>query len=281
MHVGLVTDAVKEVLSVPRTQTEPMPPILAGDQRLHEITSVCRLEDGKRLVSIIATERLLHVPQIAQALDATQRAMDEAARSAMARAPTEETETMQTGNMPADNTPADEQDNDDDIQAVIFRLGAEEFGVPIISVQEIVRVPPTLTRVPKTPHFVEGVINLRGTVLPVIDQRARLGLPALERCDGQRIMVYLVGGMRTGFIVDSVAEVLRIPRSDIAPAPVLSGAQSQLITRIANLQRAKRLVMLIDPQRLLDVGEVQAVQEMGSAGGKPQPIEPAPLPLAA
>jgi len=281
MHVGLVTDAVKEVLSVPRTQTEPMPPILAGDQRLHEITSVCRLEDGKRLVSIIATERLLHVPQIAQALDATQRAMDEAARGAAARAPTEETETMQSGNMQTDSTPNDEHDSDDDIQAVIFRLGAEEFGVPIISVQEIVRVPPTLTRVPKTPHFVEGVINLRGTVLPVIDQRARLGLPALERCDGQRIMVYLVGGMRTGFIVDSVAEVLRIPRADIAPAPVLSGAQSQLITRIANLQRAKRLVMLIDPQRLLDVGEVQAVQEMGSAGGKPQPIEPAPLPLAA
>ena len=67
----------------------------------------------------------------------------------------------------------------DDLQLVIFRLGAEEFGVPIMAVQEIVRVPEQLTKVPRTPAFVEGVINLRGAVLPVIDQRSRLGLPAL------------------------------------------------------------------------------------------------------
>jgi len=151
---------------------------------------------------------------------------------------------------------------DDDMQVVIFRLGAEEFGVPIMSVQEIVRVPETLTRVPRTPAFVEGVINLRGTVLPVIDQRGRLGLPLIERNDSQRIMVYLLGGMRTGFIVDSVAEVLRIPRNLIVPAPMLSDEQSHLISRVANLQGDKRLVMLIDPAHLLQGREIQAVEQI-------------------
>ena len=92
---------------------------------------------------------------------------------------------------------------DDDTQVVIFRLGAEEFGVPIMSVQEIVRVPEVLTRVPHTPPFVEGVINLRGIVLPVIDQRARLGLGSIERNDF---------GMhsRRGTLADKVALRMRI-----------------------------------------------------------------------
>jgi purine-binding chemotaxis protein CheW len=282
MNVGLVTDAVKEVLSVPRSQAEPMPGILAADDGLQEITSVCRLEEGKRLVSIIATDRLLRMPAIAQAIAAAQSNAQSTARSvtqstvqsaALPAAPSApiatnagETDTMPTGTLQADTLHADDIDTDDDLQVVIFRLGAEEFGVPITSVQEIVRVPESLTRVPRTPAFVEGVINLRGTVLPVIDQRARLGLPLLQRRDGQRIMVYLLGGTRTGFIVDSVAEVLRIPQSDIAPAPELSGEQNPLISRIANLQGAKRLVMLIDPQHLLQGRELQAVQRMKSAG---------------
>jgi purine-binding chemotaxis protein CheW len=152
---------------------------------------------------------------------------------------------------------------------VIFRLGAEEFAVPIMSVQEIVRVPEVLTKVPKTPHFVEGVINLRGTVLPVIDQRTRLGLPAIERNDGQRIMVYLLGGLRTGFIVDSVAEVLRIPRNQIAPAPEMSDEQGRLISQVAKLDGDRRLVMLLDPSHLLQGREMQAMNKAfdgGSAG---------------
>jgi purine-binding chemotaxis protein CheW len=110
---------------------------------------------------------------------------------------------------------------DDDEQVVIFRLDKEEFGAPIASVQEIVRVPKDLIRVPKAPSFVEGVINLRGTVLPVIDLRLRLGLKQVERSDRQRIMVFLISDVRTGFIVDQVAEVLKIPKAAIEPAPQL------------------------------------------------------------
>jgi len=106
------------------------------------------------------------------------------------------------------------------------------------------------------------VINLRGTVLPVVDQRSRLGLSGIERNDRQRIMVYLLGGLRTGFIVDSVAEVLRIPRQHIAPAPALSDEQSRLISRVAKLDGDKRLVMLIDPAHLLGGREMQIMSSM-------------------
>lgn len=256
-QVGLVTDAVKEVLSIPRNQADAMPGILAEDSQMQEFSSICRLDSGKRLVSIIATDRLLGLSGIREAIDA-------AAVHRGTRPEEEDAMSHHTADHDADVDSAD-----DDTQVVIFRLGAEEFAVPIMSVQEIVRVPEVLTKVPKTPHFVEGVINLRGTVLPVIDQRTRLGLPAIERNDGQRIMVYLLGGLRTGFIVDSVAEVLRIPRTQIAPAPEMSDEQGRLISQVAKLDGDRRLVMLLDPSHLLQGREMQAMNKAfdgGSAG---------------
>lgn len=253
-QVGLVTDSVKEVLSVPRAQADAMPGVLARDSRMQEFESICRLDGGKRLVSIIATAKLLGLSEMRQAINAAAEAAGQ-------------TGTTQEGDPTMSrNATAREATTDDDLQAVVFRLGAEEFGVPIMSVQEIVRVPETLTRVPKTPAFVEGVINLRGTVLPVIDQRARLGLPAIERNDRQRIMVYTLGGLRTGFIVDSVAEVLRIGRSHIEAAPELSHEQGRLITQVAKLDGDKRLVMLIDPTQLLSRQEGQALQADAGPG---------------
>jgi purine-binding chemotaxis protein CheW len=148
---------------------------------------------------------------------------------------------------------------DDDEQVVVFRLNKEEFGVPIASVQEIVRVPEELVRVPKAPSFVEGVINLRGTVLPVIDLRLRLGLKQVERSDRQRIMVFLISNVRTGFIVDQVAEVLRIPKSAIEPAPQLSADQSLLLSRMANLEKQKRMLQLLDPLYLMARTELSAL----------------------
>jgi purine-binding chemotaxis protein CheW len=260
LHVGLVTDAVKEVLSVPRAQADPMPGMLVAGGGLDEFSSICRLDGGKRLVSVLAADKLLRLPAIEQALDAARRLR------APGASPHED---------PMHDPDSIDMSSDDDTQVVIFRLGDEEFGVPIMSVQEIVRVPEALTRVPRTPAFVEGVINLRGTVLPVIDQRSRLGLPPIARNERQRIMVYLLGGRRTGFIVDSVAEVLRIPRAQIVPAPAMSHEQGLLISRVAKVGGDKRLVLLIDPAHLLQAGEVQAMQPIG------EHAPDAALPLAA
>lgn len=254
-QVGLVTDSVKEVLSVPLSQADPMPGILAADHSLDEFSKICRLEGGKRLVSIIDTDRLLGMNELREAAQVgTQGPLGD--------------EVVKERAMRDDGD--DLANDDDDIQAVVFRLGAEEFGVPIMSVQEIVRVPEVLTRVPKTPDFVEGVINLRGTVLPVIDQRKRMGLSSIDRHEGQRIMVYLLGGLRTGFIVDSVAEVLRIPKANITKAPELSREQSLLINQVAKLDGDKRLVMLLDPRHLLEGREMAAMTELSdvdSPGG--------------
>jgi purine-binding chemotaxis protein CheW len=151
---------------------------------------------------------------------------------------------------------------DDEEQVVVFRLDKEEYGVPIESVQEIVRVPETLTKVPKAPPFIEGVVNLRGTVLPVIDQRRRYELQAVERNDRQRIVVFVIDGMRTGFIVDSVTEVLKIPQAQIGPAPELSAHQAKLIERVANLEAQNRMILLLQVDQMLDKSEVSALTKV-------------------
>ena len=144
----------------------------------------------------------------------------------------------------------------------MFRLAGEEYGVPIDTVQEIVRVPDELTRVPKAASFMEGVVNLRGTVLPVVDQRRRFALEEAERNDRQRIMVLTIGGVRTGFIVDQVSEVLKIPRAAIDTAPALSRDQARLIRRVANLEAQKRMILLLDPANLLQASEIKALEAL-------------------
>ncbi|WP_407295372.1 chemotaxis protein CheW [Stutzerimonas zhaodongensis] len=235
MSVGIILDSVNEVLRVPAAQVEPMPPMLARDQAMAELTGLCRLNDGKRLVSVVSAERLLQHQSVQRVLNETDKE------------PSVDEDLMNSA------------ETDDEEQLVVFRLGNEEFGVPIDSVQEIVRVPENLTHVPKAPEFVEGVMNLRGVVLPVIDQRRRFGLPSIESNDRQRIMVFVINEMRTGFIVDSVAEVLKISRSLIEPAPSLSSEQQRLFGRVANLPKHKRMIQLVEPRQLLADGELDAL----------------------
>lgn len=234
VSVGVVVDAVSEVLRVSKSGVDALPDMLAREGNLAEVTAICRLDNGKRLVSIMTARNLFDHSAIKEALNTVAENEQETS-----------TEAKET-----------EDNLDDDEQVVVFRLGKEEFGAPIASVQEIVRVPEELIRVPKAPSFVEGVINLRGTVLPVIDLRLRLGLEEVERTDRQRIMVFLISGVRTGFIVDQVAEVLKIPKSAIEVAPQLSKEQSLLLSRMANLEKQKRMVQLLDPPHLMGKQEL-------------------------
>jgi len=229
--VGIVMDSVNEVLRVAKADVDAMPGLFARDGELADISQICRLDSGKRLVSIISAANLFRHSAIKEALTTVDNQNDDKKH---------------------EDVVADSESNDDDEQVVVFRLDKEEFGVPIDSVQEIVRVPEVLTHVPKAPPFVEGVINLRGAVLPVIDLRRRLGLPTVDRSDRQRVMVFLIEGNRTGFIVDSVAEVLKIHKSAIEAAPRLSGEQGKLLARMANLEKQKRMVQLIAPAHLVE-----------------------------
>jgi purine-binding chemotaxis protein CheW len=236
--VGVVMDSVNEVLRVARVDVDVVPGLLAKD--LSDIEQICRLDGGKRLVSILSVDNMFRNIAMKDTLTKVATMND-----------AQESGALQHGAA-----------GDDEEQVVVFRLGKEEFGVPIGSVQEIVRVAEELTRVPKAPPCVEGVINLRGAVLAVMDLRRRLGLEQVERSDQQRIMVFLIDGARTGFIVDSVVEVLKIHKSTIELAPRLSGEQVGLLARMANLEKQKRMVQLIDPSHLIESDQREDLAEL-------------------
>ncbi len=138
------------------------------------------------------------------------------------------------------------------LQFVSFKIENEEFGVDILDVQEINKMVP-ITRVPNSPDFVEGVINLRGRIIPVIDLRTRLGLPKIEQDKDSRIIVVDLERKTIGFIVDAVSEVLRIPKNVTEARPEIVGSiDSEFIKSIGKLE--DRLLILIDLKKVLSVG---------------------------
>jgi purine-binding chemotaxis protein CheW len=142
------------------------------------------------------------------------------------------------------------------MQLVTFSIGEEEFGVDILKVQEIIRMM-EITKVPRAPDFVEGVINLRGKVIPIIDLRKRFGLSTRDHDKHTRIIVIEINNMIVGFVVDSVSEVLRIPSNTVEPPPpVVSGLESEYISGVGKLE--DRLLILLDLDRLLS-GEEREV----------------------
>ena len=134
------------------------------------------------------------------------------------------------------------------LQLVTFHIGDEEFGVEILKVQEIIRMM-GITRVPKAPDFVEGVINLRGKVIPIIDLRKRFGLTAKEHEEDTRIMIIDIGGQTVGIIVDAVNEVVQMPGASIDPPPPTFILEAQYIEGIGKLD--DRLVILLNIDRIL------------------------------
>jgi purine-binding chemotaxis protein CheW len=207
-----------------------------------EVESVCRLDDGERLVSVLSAQRLFS--------DAGLQALVE----------TYDEDDAQEKEESMDEQPTDEW-TDTDEQLVVFRIAGEEYCLSVDAVQEIIRVPDALIHVPKALAFVEGLVNLRGSVLPVIDLRARLGLVRCERDDLQRIVVVILEGVRTGFIVDSVVEVLRLERGSLEQAPELSEEQAHLVSEVANLVDVERMLLVLDHAHLLDAGERVALDQ--------------------
>jgi purine-binding chemotaxis protein CheW len=138
-------------------------------------------------------------------------------------------------------------------QLVIFDLAGEAYGVDINAVQGIIRMQ-TITKVPRTPDFVEGVINLRGEVIPVVDLRKRFGLTATDETKDSRIVVVYIGEQQVGMVVDAVTEVLRIAADSIEPpSSVITSADSAYLLGIAKLE--DRLITLLDLEQALSEAE--------------------------
>jgi purine-binding chemotaxis protein CheW len=148
-------------------------------------------------------------------------------------------------------------------QLVVFDVGEEVYGVDIGMVQEIIRMQ-AITKVPGAPSFVEGIINLRGKIIPVIDLRRRFRLPAGEAKKSSRIVVVEVDGPVIGMVVDAVSEVLRIPADCIEPpSMIVTGADSDYIRGIAKLE--DRLIILLQLERILSDEQEEALMGLNAA----------------
>jgi len=152
---------------------------------------------------------------------------------------------------------------DKELQVVGFRIGRETFGLPIASVREIVRVP-EITSVPNAPDYIEGVINLRGRIIPVVDLRKRFGEKSLEASKKNRIVVVEMENRAIGLLVNSASEVLKIPPSEIeAPQSVFQEGELNYISGVGKLKG--RLVILLDLTRVLQRGELHRLEEFADA----------------
>jgi purine-binding chemotaxis protein CheW len=230
-QIGLVVDQARSIVAADPDLMDAVPPILAartgGESR---IKSVYRGDGGRRLISILSPDQMFR-EDVMQRLIANHRSQ-------------------------ATSIAPEQADSREELIFLVFRLGNDEFGLPIDAVVEVAQVPPQVTRVPKTPKFLEGVVNLRGEVLPVVDQRRRFDMPKLEKAESRRLVVVKTERHRAGLIVDSVSDVLRTDRANVAPPPHLTDEKTaRLVRGVINLEKAGRMVLLLDPTELLTRAE--------------------------
>jgi purine-binding chemotaxis protein CheW len=224
--VGLITDRARAVIAADPGLIDPVPPVIqarsGGEAR---IKSIYRGEEGRRLVSILAADRLFRGDVMQGIGEARSRTRAQAGHASEER------------------------------KFLVFRLGGDEFGLPVEAVDEVASAPVQITRVPKAPKFLEGVINLRGAIIPVVDQRRRFDMPRLEKLDGRRLIVVRTERHRAGLIVDSVSEVLRTSADAIKPAPDLTEDITRLVHGVINVEAERRIILLLDPAELLTRAE--------------------------
>lgn len=237
--VGFVVAKVSNVVSISDSELEEVPSICNDGAETGLLEAVYRSDGGKRLVSIINLDNIYN------------RVLSSVLKDVGA-------DTKQESQM-NEKEPLS-MDEDDCEQYVVFWIDGQEYGVSIDDTQEITRVPEKLESIPSTPDYLKGIVNLRGTVLPVIDLRSRLGIPSSESSERQRIVVLTKDKRRTGFIVDGVAEVKTVVKHTIETAPSLSDMQSQFLNRLIKLNDEKRIIQIIEPNVLLDDNAVSQVQ---------------------
>ncbi|MDR3559915.1 MAG: chemotaxis protein CheW [Negativicutes bacterium] len=157
----------------------------------------------------------------------------------------------------------DEKQSTQELQLVIFRLAKEEYGLPITKVQEINRLVP-ITKLPQTPTFMEGIINLRGRIIPIIDLRKRFQVTVSDYNDDNRIIVVEVKGQIVGIIVDAVNEVVRLPQASIEPPPPTFILDGQYIHGVGKMD--DRLLILLDIDSIITSQEEIILKQIDTNG---------------
>ncbi len=254
ISTGMIVDSVSEVLRLPKDSIEPPPPLLSGLDTDH-LQGIGKLKDGKKLLLLLDLHKLLTTSEKEKL-----------------------SQLSKTGETNIDKDKREERKMTEEEQLVSFKIENEEFGVNIEEVQEIIRLP-EITKVPQAPFFVEGVINLRGNVLPVIDLRKRFDLEATKKTNATRIVVANVESKTTGIIVDSVSEVLRLPKDSIEPPPpIIAGIEAKYLRGIGKLNEGKRLLILLNLKEILTVREEDKVrkEEKKSVSSRKEESKPEP-----
>ena len=236
--VAFAADRVNAVLSVEESLIEEPPKIYEDDES--EVSAVLKLDNGKRLVMVLEPENLIDDAE----LEALKHVADQSMEKVM-------------GENSTDNA-ADEEK-----QIVTFQIENENYGIYIEKVQEINRYT-NVTKIPKTPKFVEGIINLRGEVIPLIDLRSRFELEKKERDEFTRVIIVNLQTMKVGFVVDWVDEVLRIREDQIDNVPpVLSAAvNSEFIAGVVNYDKNEKMILLLDVEELFSRAEIKKLENL-------------------
>ncbi len=233
-RLGLMVDAVTGTLALPPDAIGPVPAVLTRGAEA-TLDGICRLDGGARLVGLLSPARLFDAATLARLQD---RSRSEAAAPATA---------VPTGPM---------------AHFVLFRLGHEQYGLPIAAVDEVVRRPPALTWLPHGADFLLGMMALRGRNVPVLDMGRRFA-SAPGQDSLRRVVVISDAGLQAGLAVDSVSEILRVPQAALLPAPSLGSDTEALFDRVA-LRHEGPAVLLISPRFLL----AQAGRDLRTQAGR-------------
>jgi purine-binding chemotaxis protein CheW len=232
-RMGLVVDGARSILRAPETKIGAAPFLLNRESDAARIHSVLRLPDGRGVVSVLTIDSLFR-PE----------AIHSQATTEVAGASTV-----------SDNTS----------QFVIFRIGEDRYGYPLDAITEIGRRPEKITPVPGAPAYIVGVINLRGNVVPVVDQGQRFGVSNAAH-GSSRIIFSDIQGVPCGFLVDSVERIRRVAVHEIDAAPELTGSSRGFFDRVIVGDEGEQMILVVDPKGLLDPVELQGLAAVsGSA----------------
>lgn len=243
VKVGLLVDRMSQVLRVPKDNITDPPRLLNRHARTN-LKGIARLKEGERIILLLSANDLFDVQLLTEIQNVNDRG---------------EPSLQEKKN----------KEMEKEVQLVTFVLGTEEFALPIEDVQEINRLS-ELTRVPRTPDFVEGVMNVRGNVIPAISLRKKFLWPSKDYDEATKVLIVHLEGQMTGLIVDGVSEVLRVPQKAIEPPPEIIGfnLETKFLRGVVKVQAKQKMILLLELNQILNVEEKKQLQQGLGAEGK-------------
>jgi len=223
---GIMVDKISEVLRVPTSSIQPPPKF--SSQSGEQLKGIAKLDNGKRMILILETSKLISEDELS-AISGVNKSHEQGLDDRIITTQLIEEE-----------------------QLVTFKIDVEEYGVRIANVQEINRMP-EVTKVPRAPYCIEGIVNLRGNVIPALNLRRLFNIPEKQVTDATRIIIVDFNGKRTGIVVDSVSEVLRFESNLIESPPDIlsSGIDSDYVEAVGKLEGGKRMILILDISKVL------------------------------